>query len=90
MTPYFIIKNEVRPDGIVNNAVVSRSTFASGLAEFFAQASKAPMNEQFVSVHLTLTDAELNVIKAEHIEAAYVAPEAPAEAEAEAEEQPAE
>lgn len=73
---HFIIKTEIRPDGVVNNAVTPRQTFASGLAEFFHQCSKAPMNEQFVSVHIVLADEEMNVIKTEHIKAAYVEPEA--------------
>lgn len=80
---YFIIKNEIRPDGVVNNAVVGRQTFASGLAEFFTQCSKAPMNESFTSVHVVLADEELNVVKTEHIAAAYKEPEAPAEEAAE-------
>ena len=80
MEQHFIIKNEIRPDGVVNNSVVSRSTFASGLAEYYAQCSKAPMNENFTDVHVMLTDSNLEVIKVEHIKAAYVepAPEEPA------------
>lgn len=83
---YFVFKNEIRPDGVVNNSVVSRSSFASGLAEFFSQASKAPMNENFVSVHIILADSEMNVIKTEHIKGAYVEPEPEVEESAETEE----
>ena len=75
MEQYFVIKNEIRPDGAVNNDVVSRSTFASGLAEFFSKCAKAPTNVNFTSVHVMLTDSELNVIKTEHINGAYVEPE---------------
>lgn len=70
---YYIVKNEIRPDGIINNAVVGRQSFGSGLAEYYSQCSKAPMSTTFTSVHIALLDEELNVVKKEDIETMYVA-----------------
>jgi hypothetical protein len=62
---YFITELQKRPDGIVNNTLTTRSTFANGLSYFFDRASKAVTNESFVSVALTLQDERGTVIKNE-------------------------
>lgn len=62
---YFITELQKRPDGIVNNSITSRSTFANALSYFYSQASKAVANDSFVSVALTLQDERGTIIKNE-------------------------
>lgn len=68
MNTYYIIKNEIRTDGVINNSIVSRNSFATGLAEYYAQCSKAPTATAFTSVHIVLADSKLNIVKKEDIE----------------------
>lgn len=69
---YYILEHQVRPDGMVNvMEVVARSTRNLAMSYFFERCSKMSANEKFKSVHVMLTDDQLNVIEKRDIETAY-------------------
>lgn len=72
---YYIIEHDIRPDGIVNTSETGRSTFALALSFYYDRASKLVVNEAFTSAHIMLVDDSLNVVKADHLQTAYVEPE---------------
>lgn len=72
---YYIIEHDIRPDGVVNTSETGRSTFALALSFYYDRASKLVVSEAFTSAHIMLVDESLNVIKADHLETAYKAPE---------------
>lgn len=72
---YYIIEHDIRPDGVVNNSETGRSTFSNALSLYYDRASKLVVSELFVSAHIMLVDESLNVVKADHLETSYVAPE---------------
>lgn len=73
---YYIIEHDIRPDGIVNTSETARSTFASALSFYYDRASKLVVSEAFTSAHIMLVDDSINVVKADHLQTAYVEPEA--------------
>lgn len=60
---YYIIEHQLRPDGIVNTSETGRSSLASAKSYYYERLSQMVVNEQFCSVALMLTDAELKVIE---------------------------
>lgn len=80
---HYIIEHNIRPDGIVNTSETGRSTFALALSYYYERASKVVVSENFVSSHLLLVSEDLEVVKTDHLEGQYKAPEA-TETEAEA------
>lgn len=60
---YYIIENQHRPDGIINNIVNSRSTFAMAISYYYERKSKMVVNDQFTKVAIMICDADLNVIE---------------------------
>lgn len=68
---YYIFENQIRPDGVVNTTTTARSSFASALSHYYDRQSKLVMNEEFVSAHLMLTEANLAVIKQDDVETLY-------------------
>lgn len=69
---YYISEHQVRPDGVVNvMEVVARSTRNLAMSYFFERCSKMSANDQFKSVHVMLTDDQLNVIEKRDVETAY-------------------
>ncbi|MBQ0005085.1 MAG: hypothetical protein KBS68_04395 [Clostridiales bacterium] len=60
---YYIIEHQIRPDGIINTTETARSTYALAVSYYHERYSKMVVNEQFVSVALMLTDAELKVME---------------------------
>lgn len=73
---YFVHETQLRPDGEVNVIpAVGRSTFALTLSYYYERASKMVANTEFTGVNLMLVDEALNVVKSDHLETSYVAPE---------------
>lgn len=79
---YYIIEHDIRPDGIVNTSETGRTTFALALSFYYDRASKLVASEAFTSAHLMLVDESLNVIKADHLETSWKAPDEAEEASA--------
>ena len=76
---HYVIENQIRADGVVNNTVTARSSFASGLSMFYDRCSKMVVTELYPKVAVMLTDEELNVIEHQVIETQYKEPEEEAE-----------
>ncbi len=72
---HYVIENQIRADGAVNNTVTARSSFASGLSLYYDRCAKMVMTELYPKVAVMLTDEELNVIEHKVIETQYKAPE---------------
>lgn len=72
---YFITELQVRPDGIVNSTITGRSSLAMGLAYYYQRAAVAVASEEFLSVALTLQDAEGHIRLNECFETQYKAEE---------------
>lgn len=72
---YYVIENQIRADGQINNSVTARQSFASGLSLYYDRCSKMVMTELYPQVAVMLTDAELNVIEQKVITTQYKAPE---------------
>lgn len=70
---YFLTELQNRPDGITNSSIKGYSSFATGLAQFYARASVAVTTTDFTGVALTLQDAQGNIVKNEFFETLYVA-----------------
>lgn len=70
---YYIIEHDLRPDGEVNVSEVSRSSFATALSYYYERCSKMVVTDQFKGVHIMLVDEQLNEIKKDHLQTAYVA-----------------
>lgn len=68
---YYIIENQVRPDGVVNTATTARTTLALALSFYYDRQSKMVVNTDFVSVHLMLTNERLDVIKKDDVQTLY-------------------
>lgn len=60
---FYIIENQIRKDGIVNNIVTVRQNINSAEAYYHERYSKMSMNEEFVSVALLLADEYLRKIE---------------------------
>lgn len=75
MKKYFIIENQIRPDGEVNTSEVARSTFSSALSYYYERCSKMVATNLYTSVHIMLVDERLAVIKRDDLQTAYVANE---------------
>lgn len=71
---YYILENQIRPDGEVNTSTTARTTFSNALSFYYERCSKMVTTELFTSVHLMLVDEMLNVVKADHLETTYHAP----------------
>lgn len=67
----FLTELQKRPDGIVNSSVTPRSSLATGLALYYDRASKAVTSTQFISVALTLTDEDGNIIENKRFDTLY-------------------
>lgn len=73
---YFVFETQLRPDGEVNVIpAVGRSTFALTLSYYYERASKMVANTEFTGVNLMLVDEAINVVKSDHLQTSYVAPE---------------
>jgi len=70
---YFIIENQVRPDGVVNTTTTSRTSFAMALSLYHERYSKMCVNESFVKVGMLLCDETLEVIQHDVVETLYKA-----------------
>lgn len=68
---YYIIENQLRPDGVVNNTTTSRMNYENALSYFYERASKMLVTTLFQVVYLMLVDTELNIIKYEAISTKY-------------------
>lgn len=68
---YYIIENQVRPDGVVNTTTTARTTLALALSFYYDRQSKMVVNTDFVSVHLMLTNERLDVIKKDDVQTLY-------------------
>lgn len=71
---YYVIENQIRDDGQINNSMTARQSFASGLSLYYDRCSKMVMTELYPKVAVMLVDEELNVIEHKIIETQYVAP----------------
>lgn len=69
---YYVIENQIRDDGQINNSMTARQSFASGLSLFYDRCSKMVMTELYPKVAVMLVDEELNVIEQKVIETQYV------------------
>lgn len=72
---YFITELQVRPDGIVNATITTRSSLAMGLAYYYQRAAAAVASQDFLSVALTLQDQEGRIRLNECFETCYEAKE---------------
>ena len=72
---YFITELQVRPDGIVNSTITTRSSLAMGLAYYYQRAAVAVASDDFLSVALTLQDQEGHIRLNECFETQYKAEE---------------
>ncbi len=72
---YYVIENQIRADGQINNSVTARQSFASGLSLYYDRCSKMVMTELYPKVAVMIVDEELNVIEQKVIETQYKAPE---------------
>lgn len=72
---HYVIENQIRADGAINNTVTARSSFASGLSLYYDRCAKMVMTELYPKVAVMLTDEELNVIEHQVITTQYKAPE---------------
>lgn len=72
---FYVIENDYRPDGVVNNTVIGRTTLAMAKSYYFDRKSKALVSEQFTRVALLLVDADLNYFEHDTIETLYKEPE---------------
>lgn len=70
---YFIIELQIRPDGLVNSTITSRSSLATGLAYWYERASQAVVTTNFTNVSLTLMDQFGDIKKNELFETQYEA-----------------
>lgn len=68
---YYIIENQVRPDGVVNTTTTARTTLALALSFYYDRQSKMVVSTGFVSVHLMLTNERLDVIKKDDVQTLY-------------------
>lgn len=68
---YYIIENQHRPDGQINNTVTTRQTFASALSYYHERISKMVMTDLYTQVAVMLVDENLNVINHEVVETLY-------------------
>lgn len=71
---FYIIENQHRPDGIINNQCSARATRASALSYYHDRYSKMAVTELYTSVSLLLVDENLNVIQHDIVETLYQAP----------------
>lgn len=72
---FYIIENQHRTDGIINNTITSRSTLPLALSHYHDRYSKMCVNVDFLSVNLLLVDENLNVVQHDDIETLYQAAE---------------
>jgi hypothetical protein len=72
---YYVIENQIRDDGQINNSMTARQSFASGLSLYYDRCSKMVMTELYPKVAVMLMDEELNVIEHKVITTQYKAPE---------------
>lgn len=68
---YFIIENQIRPDGQVNTSTTTRSTFASALSYYHERISKMCVTDLYKSVAVMLVDENLEQIKHEVVQTLY-------------------
>lgn len=76
---YYILENQIRPNGEVNVSETARSSFSSALSYYYERCSKMVVTELFTSVHIMLVDEKLNVVKRDDLTTAYVESESEAE-----------
>lgn len=68
---HFITELQVRPDGIVNSTITTRSSLATGLSYYYDRASKAVTNTDFLSVALTLQNQDGDIIENQRFDTSY-------------------
>ncbi len=68
---YYVIENQIRDDGQINNSMTARQSFASGLSLYYDRCSKMVMTELYPKVAVMLVDEELNVIEHQVINTQY-------------------
>lgn len=73
---YYVIENQIRADGVINNSMTARQSFASGLSLFYDRCSKMVVTELYPKVAISLVDEELNEIKHEVIQTQWTPQEA--------------
>lgn len=71
---FYVVENQHRPDGIINNSIVGRQTFASALSYFHERVSKMAMTELYTKVDVVMLNDDLTQRKIEHVPTCYVAP----------------
>lgn len=71
---FTIIENQHRADGVINQIVTNRQTFASALSFYHERFSKMCMTELYPSVDLVLLDETLSVIQHDIVPTLWVAP----------------
>ena len=80
---YFVIENQIRDDGLVNNSTTARQSFASALSYYHDRYSKMAMTELYPSVALMLIDERCTVLEKAIVPTLY--PVQPTEEQTEAE-----
>ena len=67
----FLTELQKRPDGIVNNTIITRSSLATGLAFYYQRAAVAVTTKDYQWVALTLQDEEGNIIENKRFDTLY-------------------
>lgn len=76
---YTIVENQHRADGVINQVVTNRASFASALSYYHDRYSKMAMTELYVKVDLILLDENLVKKAQDVVPTCYVAPVEPVE-----------
>lgn len=63
MEQYFVIELDHRPDGVINQTITRKETFASALSFYDERKSKMRMTNLFTQVAVMVTDSKLSVIE---------------------------
>lgn len=71
---YYIIENQHRPDGQINNSTTVRNNFATALSYYHERYSKMVVTNLYTKVSLLLVDENLKQIQHDVVNTLYVTP----------------
>lgn len=72
---YYIIENQIRDDGIVNNNVTARENINTALSFFHERFSKMAVTDLYPSVALLLVDENLRTVEHKIVNTMHPVPE---------------
>lgn len=71
---YYIIENQFRPDGQINNSIISRADYYAALSYYYERMSKMVATELYTKVAITILNEDLNTVQQNIIETQYKEP----------------